>query len=416
MTDPDPSPPDDAVPEPREAPVPPAPPEEPRAVESPPQEAQESGAPSPLVAPRRHRGALPVLSALGFLLLAAGLGWTWFQQETLRQQMAEQGSTAALDPARLAALRNDIDALRQRQEQLEQRRATPAGDVGALEARIGALEQRPGTPSVDLGPLQARLSALEQRPAAPAVDLGPLQARLTALEKRPAAPVVDLGPLEARLSALEKRPPAPAVDLGPLEARVTALEQRPPPTAPNLSGAVAQLTDRIAALEKQIAQSEQAERSVAARAGRIARLQAASAALEAGQPLGELPDAPAALIRFATAPPPTEAALRLSFPEAAKRAEAASEPSTQGESLTERMWQRAQSLVTVRRGDKVVIGAPAATVLAGARARLEAGDLAGAVAALGQLDGPAAQAIADWREQAQALLDARAALAQMAHS
>jgi hypothetical protein len=194
------------------------------------------------------------------------------------------------------------------------------------------------------------------------------------------------------------------------------LEHRPAPTVPDESGAVAALGERIATLEKRLVQSEQAESSVAARAARIARLQAASAALEAGQPLGDLPDAPAALTRFATVRPPTEASLRLAFPPAAERAEAASRPSTQGESLTQRMWQRAESLITVRQGDRVVIGAPAATVLASAGERLQAGDLAGAVAALDRLDGPAASAIADWRDQAQALLDARAALTQMAHS
>jgi hypothetical protein len=400
MTDPNPPPPD-ASPEPQAAPEPVAPPQEARATDA-PQPVTAAVVPPviPTVTPpgaasHRRRGAMPALCALGFVLLVGGLAWVWNQQQMLRQRVAEQASAAALDPARLAALQSDLATLRQ---------------------RLQRLEQRPAAPAVDLGALDSRLSALEQRPAAPAVDLGALDARVSALEHRPAAPAVDLSALDSRVSALEHRPAAPAVDLSALETRLSALEQRPPAAAPEVSGAVASLGDRLATLEQRLAQSEQAETSVAARAGRIARLQAASAALEAGQPLGVLPDAPAALTRFATARPPTEAALRLSFPAAAKRAEAASLPSTQGESLVQRMWQRAQSLITVRQGNKVVIGAPAATVLASARERLEAGDLAGAVAALGQLDGPAAQAMADWREQAQALLDARTALTQMAHS
>lgn len=346
MTDPN-FPPPDASPAPQAAPESLAPSQDARETEAP-----QPAIPAivvPVAASHGHRGALPVLSALGFVLLVAGLAWTWNQQQVLRQQVTEQAVAAALDPAHLAALQNDIATLRQ------------------------------------------RLQRLEQRPAVPAVDLSTLESRLNALEQHPAAPAVDVGALESRLSALEQRPAAPAVDVGALASRLNALEQR-------------------------LTQSEQAETSVAARAGRIARLQATAAALEAGQPLGELPGAPAALTRFATASPPTEAALRLSFPAAAERAEAASRPSTQGQSLARRMWQRAQSLITVRQGDKVVIGAPAAIVLASARERLEAGDLAGAVAALGQLDGPAAQAIADWREQAQTLLDARAALAQMVHN
>jgi len=325
MTDPN-FPPPDASPAPQAAPESLAPSQDARETEAP-----QPAIPAivvPVAASHEHRGALPVLSALGFVLLVAGLAWTWNQQQVLRQQVTEQAVAAALDPAHLAALQNDIATLRQ------------------------------------------RLQRLEQRPAVPAVDLSTLESRLSALEQRPAAPAADVGALESRLKAMEQR----------------------------------------------LTQSEQAETSVAARAGRIARLQATAAALEAGQPLGELPGAPAALTRFATASPPTAAALRLSFPAAAERAEAASRPSTQGQSLAQRMWQRAQSLITVRQGDKVVIGAPAAIVLASARERLEAGDLAGAVAALGQLDGPAAQAIADWREQAQTLLDARAALAQMVHN
>jgi hypothetical protein len=72
--------------------------------------------------------------------------------------------------------------------------------------------------------------------------------------------------------------------------------------------------------------------------------------------------------------------------------------------------------VTVRHGDQVLVGDPASVVLAEARAKLVAGDLAGAVAALGKLDAAAAKAIAGWRAQAQSLLDARAALASIASS
>ena len=48
-----------------------------------------------------------------------------------------------------------------------------------------------------------------------------------------------------------------------------------------------------------------------------------------------------------------------------------------------------------------------------AATRLNAGDLGGAVALLGGLDAGAAQAMAPWRERAEALLAARGALAAM---
>ncbi|MBV9813257.1 MAG: hypothetical protein JO326_10940, partial [Acetobacteraceae bacterium] len=151
-------------------------------------------------------------------------------------------------------------------------------------------------------------------------------------------------------------------------------------------------------------------------AGRADQIQRALAALEAGQPLGPLPGAPPALQRFAAAPPPTEAQLRLSFPAAADAAAQASKPPIDNLSFGERVWLRMRSLVTVRQGDRVLVGAPAITTLDAARARLNAGDLAGTVAELDRLDGPAAQAMADWLAQAKSLLAARAALVQMAHA
>jgi len=78
------------------------------------------------------------------------------------------------------------------------------------------------------------------------------------------------------------------------------------------------------------------------------------------------------------------------------------------------MWAEIASLVTVRAGDRVVVGAPASVVLDAARERVEAGDLAGAVAALDALDPAAAAVMADWKASVQSLLDARAALAKLA--
>jgi len=303
--------------------------------------------------PARRRILFPILCLIGFLALAAGLGWTWNQQQMLRRQVAEQSAppAPAIDPARLESLQNELSGLRRQVEQLAQRPAPAPTDLGPLESRVGALESRP----------------------------------------QPAAP--DIGGAVAPLAQQ-------------VESLAAAQKQQQSSTSA--------LADRVAALEKQAAEFQQAQSSAVARAAHVARLQAAWAALDGGQPLGPIPDAPPALARFADSKPPTEAELRLSFPEAARRAEAASQPSTQGESLGQRIWQRAQLLVTVRRGDKVVVGTATPKALAIARERLDAGDLAGTVAALDQLDPAAAQAMADWRNEAQALIDARAALTQMA--
>jgi hypothetical protein len=229
----------------------------------------------------------------------------------------------------------------------------------------------------------ARVAALESR-------LDTLQQRLAQLEQRPAA-TPDLTALEARL--------------GQVAARVDALQGSD-------AGLVQALAGKVQTLEQRLAQTEQHEQA----AVRLARLQAAGVALAAGQALGDIPGAPPALAKFAAAAPPTEGALRSSFPVAAGAAEQASLPSTAGLSLAARMWQRVESLVTVQQGSKVLVGPPASHVLAQARARLDDGDLAGAVGALDQLDPAAAKAMAGWRTQAQSLLDARAALAGMVRS
>lgn len=241
--------------------------------------------------------------------------------------------------------------------------------------------------------------------------------------------------LQQRLAQLEQRPaaaPGPAVDLRPLEGRVAALEQRPAAAGAPDAG----LADRMAALDRRLAQAEQAasqaqqeaaqarqgsaqaQQQAAARLARMARLQAAASALEAGRALGEIPGAPPALARFAATPPPSEAGLRLAFPAAAQQARAVSrsggDDAGGGAGIGERVWQRVRALVTVKEGETVLLGSPAATALGLAGERLGSGDLAGAVAALDGLDPGAAAAMAEWRGQAEALLAARAALAKMA--
>ena len=250
--------------------------------------------------------------------------------------------------------------------------------------------------------LGAALIWLWQNPiSSPPATMDPrldkMDARITRLEDTPRPVPPDLAPLLSRLAALESRPvkTAPPVDFSDIEARIAELDARPKlaPPDPALAGQVAQLSNRIA---------------------RHARLQAASMALEAGQRLGSISDAPAALQRFADTPPPTEAALRLAFPAASQTALAASRPEDAGLPSWERFWRRAQAIVTVRRGDQVLVGDPAAGTIAVARRDLDAGDLAGAVAVLAGLNPPAAQAMSGWLSDARALLEARAALAALA--
>ncbi len=137
-------------------------------------------------------------------------------------------------------------------------------------------------------------------------------------------------------------------------------------------------------------------------------------ALDEGQPLGQIPNAPPALAQFANTAPPTQAQLRESFDAAARAAEAASLSGNGQAGFWARVKLRLEGLITISNGTQVVFGPPAAAALNMARLALENGDLAGAVAALRDLPPSAKAAMAGWLGQAKALLAARAALLSMA--
>ncbi len=347
-----------AAPNARPAPIEPAPPSHPAV--APP--SGPAPAPTPLPAPSgsfTHRLG-PVLIVLGFLLLAGGFVYLW-------QRPVPAGGAAS---GTIAALQDRIGGLNRRLARLEARPAAPAAIPPALAARIDALSAQTTALAHQTQVLAAQLPALGQHLAGADDRLHALTAAQSAADKA----------TEAALAGLRQ-------GLAGQEAAQTAL-----------AGQLAVLTARSGVT------------------ARLAVVQAARTALAAGRPLGAMPDAPPALARFATTAPPTEAALRLSFPAAARAALAASEPATHDKPFWDALLARAESLVTVRQGTRVILGNPAAGPLGAAEARLGAGDLAGAVTALGALEGKAAAAMAPWRDQAAALVAARAALDSMAAS
>ncbi len=397
-----------------------------------------------------RRDPLSLVYLLGLVVLAGALAYLWLNPSVPTAVANDMNRLDALD-RQVRTLSTRVDQATERATQAEQQSASrPAVNLAPLEARVAAIETRaaadapglggnPASPA-DLAPLEQRLAALEARvgsqdapasapPAAPPVDLRPLEDRLAALEARPAPeappPPPDLRPLEERLAAVEARPipeppPAPGtvIDMTQLATRLDGVAARQDALAGRVTSERADMLARIEAFTTRVdgAEKEAGQvTSVAQRAARTSGLQGALAALEAGQPLGQLPGAPPALARFADTAPPTASALRLSFPAAAEAAHAASQPAIEADQpFLNRMWTRAQQTVTVRQGDRVLVGDPIAGVLAGAQERLDAGDFAGALKALDGLAGPAAAAMADWRGRAQALLDARSALVEMA--
>ena len=285
-----------------------------------------------------------------------------------------------------------------------------------------------------LDTLQQRLQAVEARPLPqpppPPPNLQPLEQRLTALENKPPPPVpaapldtegrTQLAALSGRIDSVTARDDQigtqEQMDAGKLTAQeqadIAKLSAQEQTDISKLSGQIAGLDTRVTAATKADSQIE----SLASKQALIERLQSAAVALQAGRPLGDIPGAPPALAQFATKPPPTDASLRLSFDQAAAKAHLAGQPPADETPFLNRVWDKAQSLVTVREGDRVLVGDAVSGVLEHSRHLLDAGDVAGAVTALNGLAGPAAEAMAPWRAQAQSLLDARAAMITTAHS
>jgi hypothetical protein len=262
----------------------------------------------PVIKPRRP--LWPVAFTLGFLVLAAGEGYLWYDAQAHRA-----------DATALAVLRAQVDDLRAAAQQ-----AAPPADSVVVQADLAQ----------KYASLAAQLSAVQAQVASDHGALSMVQANAT--------------------------------DLGKLTQQMTLL---------NALG--------------------------------TARL-----ALDAGQPLGQIPNAPPALAQFATVAPPTEAQLRESFADAARAAEAASLSADGGTGFWARVKLRLEGLITISNGNDVVFGPPGAAALNAARQALENGDLAQAVAALQGLNAPAQAAMAGWLADAQALLAARAALLAMA--
>lgn len=246
--------------------------------------------------------------------------------------------------------------------------------------------------------------------------------QIAALESQVAALHTTVAALDRRLVALAAplaaRPePKPAV--------------APPPAAPQIP---AELETRIAAMQASLSALSTASVAdhaalvtlqgraadlpkLVAKAQALARIAQASLALQNGDKLGPIANAPEALVRYADARPPTLGALESSFPVYAHKAVLASDGDNAdaGEGgFWQRLRRRVESLVTVRRGTTVLVGGKAEGVLAAARQSLDNGDLSSTLADLKTLPASAQSVMAPWMKDAADLLAARAALAAMA--
>ena len=327
----------------------------------------------------------PYLIAIAILVIALIAGGIYVLQ------------TNGASADQLAQLQSKLDSLNQR--------------TASLEARPVPQPPPPPPPPPNLRPLEQRLTALENKPAPVAQldqaghdEIAALAGRVDGIAARQTLlgtqEQTDFGRAQQELKdAVGKVNDQEAADIGKLADQEKA--------------DVAKLNDQLASVGTRLDAAAKAAGQIGAidaRQGRLAQLQAASGALAAGRPLGAIPNAPPALAQFATKPAPTEADLRLSFDQAAAAARKAGQPYADTQPFLSRLWDRAQSGLVVREGSRVIVGDAVSGVLDSAKQQLDAGDVAAAVAALDGLAGPAAQAMAPWRAQAQSLLDARAAL------
>lgn len=365
--------------------------------------------------PSQKRDLLPILYVAGFVVLAGSVFYLW-QNPTPSPLATQQASQVDTLQAQIATLRDQVTKLS------EPKPTGPStADVAKLQQQVGALENRPAVAPDAMQALAGKVTALEAKPAVAPAAVQQLSDKLAALEGRKIVTPEQLTLLSDQVQAVGRQIP----DVAPLTQKLNALEQRPvfdPAKLSALGGTLQQVQDtqaklvaRLDAAEKQeVAQAEQL-RALTQKAQITARLQGMGAALAAGQKLGDIPGAPPALARFANEAPPTESSLRESFDRYADAAQKASQPAiTANQDFGGRLWTRAQQAVTVRQGDRVLVGDPIAGVIAHAHEKLDNGDLAGSVEALKGLAGPAAAAMQPWTEKAQSLVAARSAIASLA--
>lgn len=386
--------------------------------------------PAPAPAPRKGSGfgtVLWTLIVVGVLAAAA-----WATQPHWRPLVAQY--IPALAPAdggaagaagQLDALVADQQLLRDQIQRLEGELNSLKGQATDAQARLAAVTAR-----LDAAPTAQSPTPAGTVAAAGASTPQPLLERADAMEQR-------VESVARRIDALEQR-------TGGIDRRVQGAEQRGDTLAQRLEtqdqevsrvltalGSAETVAPRVEALEKDSLQAkrladslrELRETAVASRdeaasihLAVLAANQLATAVSRSGPFAAELkaaqvvvPEAarPAldALAPYAATGVMSAEMLRARFP-AAARAIAATKATIGGDSWTERTLNRLTQLVSVRRtGPEAIAQGGNDGVLAEAERALANGDLAAAVAALEQLDGPAAiAAAAAWLEAAKARL------------
>lgn len=330
-------------------------------------------------APKPAKGRGPLLPILGGVI-AAGIGFGAAQVVPEGWPFARSNTQIAALEARLAEQASQISALQQ------------SSQDPALPDRVAALEARP----VDSGTDPDAVAALS-------ADVAKLREELAARPAGTAAGSADLAPLEQQIAQLR--------------AEMTALPQAGTEEINALKAAVEEERRATEARSEALRTETEAASRAAILRGALLRIQAA---LDGGASLTEaLDDLSAAGVSV----PPDLAAqgkgvatlpqLQASFPQAARAALAASGKPAEGATFTDRVGaffasQTGMRSLTPQAGD----GADA--VLSRAEALVAAGDLAPALSELDKLPEAGKASLAEWRQAAEARLNAVAAVAALA--
>jgi hypothetical protein len=318
-------------------------------------------------APSRFAGLGAVVLLLG-LVVVGGIAVLFFwsmnqnkQLPTLVSSAGEQGDMSALrdrlasDEARLAVMERsgpgDVSALKSSFDQQQ-------SDLASLSARVGKLETAPDPQAT------ARLDDLDRRLAAMRADY---DLRVAALERNALG-----SDLPQRLATLASAEAA-------AEARIAHLEAIDPA-----------VTMRHAAAELALANLVRASGTPGPFAAELQTFRTL------------MPNAPEAseLVPIAPRGAPTQETLAEEFSGMAAKALAA-ENAGKAHSWLGRLWANVGNIIVIRRiGDAK--GADSESILARAGARLNQGDLDGAIAEMKALKGTARDSAQAWLDQAQA--------------
>jgi uroporphyrinogen-III synthase len=270
-----------------------------------------------------------------------------------------------------------------------------AKTLDTVTARLGSLESQAKTAPAGSGTASAaiaeELAGATRRVAALERLVAELASRPAPRNETEAAKLVMLGD---QLTVLKDESAKLAQQLGAQQARLDAMDNTVKKSAQSDERRVGFVL-AVTQLHDALARSQPYDKALAAAAALAPNDTATAAALEA-------------LRARAPAGVPTSAEIAARFDAvsvaAARAALAPAQPGWIGAALA-----RLSRLVVIRRTDTTADDGIDA-ILARAEARLKAGDLSGAAAELGTLEGAAANAVKPWLEQAHARLAADAAV------